>query len=317
VSKGAYMNFELITKKNNALTDGNIPNRRVTANKLLNVLNYYYEEKGSSFQISINELLKTMDMTINSGKSKEMIADAISILQQPIQIRNFTFRGKGISWISAPFLSKATILTDNKNYIKIELTEEILEGLQQRNEWTPIDLAISNQFKTKYGIVIWEMYLRYKNMPQQGQIATTELFKSLDELNKKFATNYKKPSELLRCLKRGTKEIKKITKKLIVVRYVKEKKLFRFLWEKEFDRKTCIKEFKKWVRENHTNTQLATYYLRNSYMSRDVRVAVNNSGHVVDMDEYVAFETEDAKKIWEYLFKEQDSIIAFKQGSLF
>jgi len=315
------MNFELITKKNNALTDGTIPQRKVIANKLLNVINYYYEKQGSSFKIAINELLETMNMTVNSGKSKEMLADGISMLQQPIQLRNFQYKGRGIKWISAPFLSKATIFTDDKLYVHIELTDEILEGLKQKQHFTPIDIKISNQFKTKYGIVLWEMYLRYKNQRRQGGgDYVTYQEKTLDELNQKFATNYKKPSEMKRCINRGLNEIKKITGKTILVNYEKDIKKFHFFWEiEEKSYKNDFKLFKKYMIENHKNEYLTNVTFESGVGKVTCKIVIDEFGYLADASNNIGITNQVANEIWKYLFKHQNELSCFKykQDTLF
>ena len=100
------MDLSLLVHKNNALTDGNIPDRKVIANKLVNALYYKYEKEGANFKIAINELANLLGMTSNSGKTKDMITDGLKILQQPIELRNFEYKGRGIKWLSAPFLSE-------------------------------------------------------------------------------------------------------------------------------------------------------------------------------------------------------------------
>jgi len=118
--------MELITKKNNALTDGSIPDRKVLTQKLLNVLNKEYETNGTNFKVAINDLATKLNMTVNSGKTKQMIYESLTILQQPIQLRNFDYKGRGIKWISAPYLSEATIFHDDKNYVTIQLNDKII-----------------------------------------------------------------------------------------------------------------------------------------------------------------------------------------------
>jgi hypothetical protein len=48
-----------------------------------------------------------------------------------------------------------------------------------------------------------------------------------------------------------------------------------------------------------------------------VRIGVDNNGYIVDLDGFTAFDQTQAKDIWKWLFDNQDSIIAFKQQTLF
>jgi len=303
------MYTKFLTKKNNALLDGNIPDRRVLSNKLLNVLNKKYEEEGTEFKVAINELANMLNMTVNSGKTKLMIYESLTILQQPIQLRNFNYKGRGIKWISAPYLAEATIFSSKKNYVEIKLNDKIIEGLKQKEEYTVIDIQISNQFQTKYGIVIWEMYLRYKNQNRDGvpKNWTYQHF-SLEELNKKFGTKYKHNSKMLEGINRGLKEIKKITGKEIKVHFDKQKNKFGFFWEKEKNvekwRKS-EKNFIAFIREKYiANTQENIY--PTIYTNDDgTQFKVNFHGYLyaIKDNNTIDFDKNQAQKIWTQLYK--------------
>ena len=217
------MNLPILIKKNNALVDGNIPDRVVLTNKLVNGLYKYYEELGTDFTVKIPDLLRLLGLNASSGNNKIKLNDAIKTLQQAIELRNFKYNGKGIQWLSAPFLNRAMIIKDKTNEIRFMLDDMLIEGLKQKKHYTEIDISITNQFKTKYGIVIYEMYLRYKNAPRDKipKEITYQMF-SMDDLNKKFGTNYKYNSDILKCINRGLKEILRITDKKIAVKWQKD-----------------------------------------------------------------------------------------------
>ena len=291
--------MELITKKNNALTDGSIPDRKVLTQKLLNVLNKEYESNGTNFKVAVNDLATKLNMTVNSGKTKQMIYQSLSILQQPIQLRNFDYKGRGIKWISAPFLSEATIFNDDKNYVTIQLNDKIIEGLKQKNGYTVIDLNISNQFKTKYGIVIWEMYLRYKNQKRDDEQWTYQSF-TLDDLNRKFGTKYKYNSDILKCINRGLKEIKKITGKDIIVHYIKQEKKFYFWWEREVKLSNHLKDlrtFIRYIRKNKVNEDL--------YQDEKLCLSVSPKGRLYNKYTAQEFNKDDAIVIWQKLYERE------------
>ncbi len=295
------MYMELITKKNNALTDGSIPDRKVLTQKLLNVLNKEYETNGTNFKVAINDLATKLNMTVNSGKTKQMIYQSLTILQQPIQLRNFDYKGRGIKWISAPFLSEATIFHDDKNYVTIQLNDKIIEGLKQKNGYTVIDLNISNQFKTKYGIVIWEMYLRYKNQKRQDNEQWTYQSFSLEDLNRKFATKHKYTSKMLEGINRGLKEVKKITDKDITVHYIKQEKKFYFYWEREVKLSNHLKDLRTFINYIRKNFIKKPLY---EFMKDDKQVCycVSEKGKIYDKYQYEDFTKDEAMAIWEMLY---------------
>ncbi len=313
------MDLSLLIHKNNALTDGNVPDRKVIANKLVNALYFKYDQEGANFKIAINDLANLLGMTSNSGKTKQMIADGIKILQQPIELRNFEYKGRGIKWLSAPFLSEATIYTDDKNYIEIQLSDKLLQGLKQKKHYTTIDLSVSNKFKTKYGLVIYEIYLRYKNAPRdEVPIQLTYQDFSLDELNEKFGTNYKFISQMQRSIERGLKEIENITSVKITVNWIENIKEFRFIWEREKQTRKFMTDelaFIKHIRTQYFNEFLLEIenYKTKKYTGK-VALQCTEDGLLIDMLGNVKFGKAEAKQLWHYLFTHQNQIMALKQA---
>lgn len=310
------MNLPILIKKNNALTDGNIPNRFVLTNKLVNGLYKYYEDYGVEFTIKIPDLLRLLNLNATSGNNKAKLIEAIKILQQPIELRDFEYKGNGIAWLSAPFLSRAIIVKKNINEIKFVLDDMLIEALKQKKHYTLIDINTTNKFRTKYGITIYEMYLRYKNQTREGvkEDITYQMF-SLEELNKKFGSHYKTKSEMLRCINRGLKEIEKITGKKIVVKWQKDHNKFGFFWRKdkpELKRKTDLHEFIKYIREKHVNTLLLEVKIND----KEVALAVSEKGRLYDMYQEMKFNAKQSQRLWEHLFNHQFQIKCLNNNTI-
>ena len=305
---------DLIIRKNNVLTDGNIPDRKVLTEKVANVLYHYYEEKGVEFKISIPELLRALNLG-EKGDNQQRLKEAIQILQSPIQIRNFDYKGKSISWFSAPFLSRAYIEKNYANIIDFKIDDMLIEALKQQSTFTQIDIETTNKFKTKYGITLYHMYLRYRGMKVQGSTEATYIHKTLAELNKKFYTNYKTQSEMMRSLRRGLKEIKSITDVSIFISWKKELKVFEFLWERIENKNETndFKSFVKWVRTNFAGQGLMQFRYKNSFQEGDAVIAVDKNGHIIDLNETWSFNKKEAEEIWKRLFNNQKTILAFKE----
>jgi hypothetical protein len=219
--------------KHNTLTDGYIPNtgKAILPDKLLNCLYWKFQDDGSNFVMSMLEIRYMLGL--KSIKDDYRIWDSIKILQKPLQIRDFTFNGKGIKRISAPFLSEVIEWKDNRKYLNFKVNEIILEALKQKAGYTPIEIDICNQFKTKYGLKLYEMYLCYYSLPNKEGKGVGKISKDMDELNKIFGTTYKSPSDKKRGLNRGIKEIEKITKETIGCFYNKIEKKFIFAWHQK------------------------------------------------------------------------------------
>jgi len=219
--------------KHNTLTDGYIPNtgKAVLPDKLLNCLYWKFQDKGTKFSMSMVEIRSILGL--KSIKDDYRLWSAIKILQKPLQIRDFTFKGKGIKRISAPFLSEVIEWKNNKKYLDFQVNEIIIEALKQKVGYTPIELNICNKFKTKYGLKLYEMYLRYYSLPNREGKCVGKITKEIHELNNIFGTTYKAPSDMKRGLDRGIKEIEKITKEVISCFYDKPNRVFVFGWHQK------------------------------------------------------------------------------------
>ena len=231
-----------VIKKHNSLTDGAIPKtpRQVLPDRLLNALYYKYEKEGAQFELSLQELKELVGLA--NEKDDQRLYNAISILQHPIQIRNFCFEGQEIAWLSAPFLAMAIRYRKKSTKIRFKIEPMVLEAIKQKGGYTPLDINICNRFKTKYGLKIYEMYRRYRSLPNRiTHISSNDIGvikKSLDELNFLFSTSYTTPSKLLdrqgkAPINRGLKEIRRVTGEIIECFYDKHQKLFVFSWGRD------------------------------------------------------------------------------------
>ena len=308
-----------IINKNNILTDSNLPDSAVLTQKLVNVLYSNYEIKGAEFTIHIKELCKQLDIS-NQSRNHSRIKDSLKILKQPIELRNFNDKkGRKLKWYLGSFLDKAKIFEDTMEYVDIKIDEDLIEGMKQHKHYTKIDLEISNKFKTKYGIVIWEMYLRYKNaIREETPIDLTYQMFSLDELNSKFSTKYKYISEMERSLKRGLKEIEEITGIKIAVKWQKNFDKFGFFWKREKETQKFMTDelaFIKYIRTQYFNEFLLEIenYKTKKFTGK-IALKCTEEGYLVDMFENVKFGKVEAKQLWNYLFTHQNQIMALKQA---
>lgn len=220
-------------KKHNSLTDGYIPNtgKAVLPDKLINTLFWKFEQEGDTFVMSMSELRSLLGL--KSTKDDVRIIEAIRLLQAPILLRDFSFKGENIEWTSGPFLSRATKWKDGQKFVKIKLDEVIIDGIKQKYGYTPLELTICNQFKSKYGLKLYEMFVRYYHLPNREGKGVGVVSKSMDELNRVFDTSFKHPSKMKEGLNRGLKEIEKVTEELVNCFYDKNKKQFIFSWHQE------------------------------------------------------------------------------------
>ena len=318
MSKGTNMIINQIIHKNNILTDGKLPDSAVLTQKLVNVLYFNYETQGAEFTIHLKDLCKQLDIS-NQTRNHLRVKDSLRILKQPIELRNFNDKqGRKLKWYLGSFLDKAKLFEDTMDYVTIRLDEDLIEGMKQHKHYTRIDIETSNKFKTKYGIVIWEIYLRYKNAKRDG-VPTEVTYQdfSLDELNGKFGTDYKYISQMERSIKRGLQEIQKITDKDIAVNWIDTDKKFRFMWEREKETERFMTDelaFIKYIRTQYFNEFLLEIenYKTKKFTGK-IALQCTEDGYLIDMLGNVKFGKAEAKQLWNYLFTHQNQIMALKQ----
>ena len=318
MSKGTNMIINQIIHKNNILTDGKLPDSAVLTQKLVNVLYFNYETQGAEFTIHLKDLCKQLDIS-NQTRNHLRVKDSLRILKQPIELRNFNDKqGRKLKWYLGSFLDKAKVFEDTMDYVTIRLDEDLIEGMKQHKHYTRIDIETSNKFKTKYGIVIWEIYLRYKNAKRDG-VPTEVTYQdfSLDELNGKFGTDYKYISQMERSIKRGLQEIQKITDKDIAVNWMDTDKKFRFMWEREKETERFMTDelaFIKYIRTQYFNEFLLEIenYKTKKFTGK-IALQCTEDGYLIDMLGNVKFGKAEAKQLWNYLFTHQNQIMALKQ----
>lgn len=318
MSKGTNMIINQIIHKNNILTDGKLPDSAVLTQKLVNVLYFNYETQGAEFTIHLKDLCKQLDIS-NQTRNHLRVKDSLRILKQPIELRNFNDKqGRKLKWYLGSFLDKAKVFEDTMDYVTIRLDEDLIEGMKQHKHYTRIDIETSNKFKTKYGIVIWEIYLRYKNAKRDG-VPTEVTYQdfSLDELNGKFGTDYKYISQMERSIKRGLQEIQKITDKDIAVNWIDTDKKFRFMWEREKETERFMTDelaFIKYIRTQYFNEFLLEIenYKTKKFTGK-IALQCTEDGYLIDMLGNVKFGKAEAKQLWNYLFTHQNQIMALKQ----
>ena len=302
------MIIDRFIKKSNVVTDGIVPDRAVLTEKVLNVIYENFQSKGKSFKITFAELFKQLNIS-NQTENKKRIKESLLILSQSLELKNFTHRdGRKVEWFVGSFL-KAIVFKDTRDYININIDEDTLYAIEQLKQYTMIDINISNKFRTKYGIVIWQMYLRYKNQNRSGvpENWTYQTF-SLEDLNKKFGTNYKHNSQMQRSIERGLKEIKKIINKDIQVNFQKDIKKFGFFWEKEKQIPKHLKSEKNfiaYIREKYiANPQENTFPTIHTNDDGE-QIKVTNKGLLYGRKDKqtIAYNAKISKKIWKQLYK--------------
>ncbi len=221
----------IIVKKHNALTDGYIPKkgREILPDKLINALMWKYEQEGTKFAVSKTDLRELL--SLKSSKDDERIWSALATLATPIQVRDFTFKGREVKRSAVSFLINPKEYKDSEGTIELTISEEMIEVLKQKVGYTPIELKVSNSFRTKYALKLYELYKRYYSLPNKKGEGVGTIAKTLQELNNIFGTNFKHVSDILKGINRGLKEIERNTFVLMTCFFDKRQKVFIFGWQ--------------------------------------------------------------------------------------
>ena len=216
-------------KKHNALTDGYIPKagKELLPDKLLNALSWRYEVQGNKFIVSKTELRELLGL--KSSKDDRRVEEALTMLATPIQVRNYEYKGEKIAWAAVSFLNSPKRYMDSSNY-EITINEEMVEVLKQKVGYTLIELEVSNSFRTKYALKLYELYKRYYSLPNNKGAEIGTIAKNMEELNKIFGTSFKHASKMLEGINRGLAEIEKKTSIFMNCYYDKRQKAFIFAW---------------------------------------------------------------------------------------
>jgi hypothetical protein len=256
-------------KKHNALTDAKTGQLSLRSDKLINTLYLLYMKEGQSFRVSVVELKNLLDL--KSGRYSKDIEERLKeIRDYSIEFKNVKLPSGEYSYFVDSFIHYFGIEKGVKNFYKINISENFIEAFKQKMGYTPIDLEICNKFKTKYGLKLYEMYLRYYSLPNREGKEVGKISKTLDELNGMFGTKYKHPSKLLNRkeaktlapINRGLNEIEKITGEFINCFYDELAKKFIFGWhQKEKYPKlripySRIDELIDWYLEHHKELKI-------------------------------------------------------------
>ena len=219
-------------KKHNALTDAKTGQLSLRSDKLINALYLLYIRDGESFRVSVTELRDLLQL--KSGKYGTDIESRLKeIRDNSVEFKNVKLPSGEYSYYVDSFIHHFGIERGSRNFYEIKISGNFIKAFTQKMGYTPLDLEVCNQFKTKYGLKLYEMYKRYYSLPNKEGAGVGKISKSLSALNEIFGTTYKTPSEMKRGIDRGINEIEKITGELISSFYHKAEKKFIFGWHQK------------------------------------------------------------------------------------
>ncbi len=307
------MKKELITNKSNTLTEAKTGKLRLFDDKIINIL-YYLIENSEDDILKLNLLDVKKLLNIKTNDYIERILQSLERLDNTtILLRDITYQGRAIEWVSSSIIKEMILYKDSRSNVEIEISRRIIEGLKQKSNFTPLDINICNNFTSKYGLKIYELFKRYENFTTNHHLFQRDsescFIMSIDDAIERFGVTYKYPSKWKEAFNRGINEIKEITSKDINILYIKNEKSFIFYWKRD-DVNISLKMFKKNIRKNYINLPIIHEYTQRD--SKKVLLSVNPTGKLYNKLDTNSISYENSKKLWDYLFKNQSKIIKYK-----
>lgn len=224
--------IETYINKNNALVEGSVPGRSVMTNKVLNSVYYEYQKQGKNIVVKLSTFFELLDIAYSGTNFKHIEKSLDTLRDFDVEIRNFEFKGNRI------ILGKTSLITywgieiiNNVKCLKIEFSDRAIEYMKHTNRYTEIERNKSNQFKSKYGIVLYEIFKRYEFWETRKGKKETVVDLTLEQLNSKFATEHKYISKVLYAMKAGIIEFEKISGKNIKITEIKKMNMIKLSWK--------------------------------------------------------------------------------------
>ena len=306
------MKKELITNKSNALTEAKTGELRLFDDKLINVLYYMIENLGEEI-LKLNLLDIKRLLNINTNNYIELILQSLERLDnRKISLRNIKYKGRNIDWMRSSVIKEMILFSDSRSHLEIEISRAIIEGMKQKSNFTPLDINICNQFKSKYGLKIYELYKRYENFTTNHHLFMKDSEScfsiSMDEATERFGNNFAHASKWKEAFNRGLKEIKLLTDKNIDVTYSKQDKLFLFYWVRP-NINIDLKTFKTHIRKTYINKIIYKHTQKNN---KQIELSVNTEGKLYNQLDTTPIKAVKAYDVWKWLFENQSRIIKYK-----
>lgn len=256
--------------KHNSLTDAKTGKLTLRGDKMINALYLLYKRDGENLKIPITDLKDLLEL--KGGNYGEDIKSRLKELRDySIEFRNVKLSNGDYNYYVDSFIQSFGIEKESINICQIKISSNFVKAFKEKMGYTPLDLEICNQFKTKYGLKLYEMYMRYYSLPNREGKGVGKVSKTLEELNSMFGTKYKHSSKFLNKkdttkslapINRGLNEIEKITGEFINCFYNKVEKKFIFSWhQKEKYPKLRIPyrridEFIDWYLKHHEKLKI-------------------------------------------------------------
>lgn len=247
-----------ILKKYNSVIDGKKNHSMsLLARNLMNILLYQRQrENKNTFIVPLVFLKK--ELRLSTKDYKDRIERALFELSIPMELRNFSYEGREISFVPASFLIEPTIYKEHINHVEIKISDKFIAAIEEKIGFTILNILDLLKLKTKFSHELAQLVFRYKDLPRNVGENIGYVKKSIDELNYLFGTAYKFPSDIIKKLNQAQKELNETLNLNVSINYSKEDKKFSIYWQREDNYQICIfpkerlRELAQWIADHYT-----------------------------------------------------------------
>jgi len=204
----------------------------IFAKRALNAIYYFIQKENLYTYETITIPFTLMRKFLNLQKEQnyvDIMRSALLELKKPIELYHFIHpkTHKEYEWYATSFLNDVAFYKqDQKWYVQIEVSKLILYLMQQKGNFTKLDLLIyQNRVRTKYSMKLYEFLKSFQDYKEVSfsHEHILRLFKLQESKTYKYFANLK------RLVERQTKEIQKKTDlSYLQLEVDKKKKTFLF-----------------------------------------------------------------------------------------
>ena len=309
---------KIVIRKHRAIIQ--MTNVKAVQRKSYNILlKKAYDQKGNDlFEVSLSELKEIAGIKDTSNKNlKQSIIDLMKTIVQ-MDIIN----GSPDHWKAVPLLGETEI---ENGTVYFDLPRSIKSALYDPDRYAAIDLSIIKGLRSKYAIALYELARDYekKEIPKMkiesfrklmgvednkyknfADLKRSVIDKAIGEINELSSINFTMSVEPIKGYGRAIKELKF----KIIKNSHKQKELPVDAYRVSGTNRTEFSDpkiFKLEIVEMYKGKALVN---RVPGYLPEISFSISNAGYICRTDTDTDISGDDAKKIWRYLFDNQERV---------
>ena len=196
-----------------------------------------------------------------------------------------------------------------KDEITFRFDEWVREKIPAVNNLYIMKMPIISSFKSGYSVTLFEQIEQRRDFRKwQVSVEALRLIFGIDEKKYVKFSDFRK-----RIIEVSIKEINTNSKYSLAVEYIKKGRSIDkviFTW---YINKTSLEEFKSFIRKHFIDTALVDSFIGEDKSAKHL-VSVSKDGKLYNKKSTHSYSTEDAKRIWKWLYDNQDKLLIKEQA---